>query len=352
MEFLGFEAPQVSKPIGIQQRRSLGFAAWALINDPDNAHYALDLVKRMKATARKAKSKPGHAWDAFTEMAKELGRSARHFLPPFWEEAGRTFKDLGNQTYAGRALNKSLEAERVHALESDRARRRDVVLEFVLSGCLAGKALSDYASDLQNQYAADEAFSIFRDLCVRRTRGGMAPWAAMPKDFIKMAKAAKLDGDRELEDLLEEVIETPAMGRAANQFWKNCSKHCQRLVARNPAFAVAFFATLGRNRDTTATASWEPGWICWTSGVRSNICGRTSIKVPRRLGEPIAIWFGRIVRDETPVPNSQSGNARKTRAATQEREDAAASRDLRSIPRRYGGHRCTGSVPGLGCEGR
>ncbi len=136
MEFLGFEAPAVSSPIAVQQRRSLGFAAWALINDPDNARYALDLVKRMKAAARQAKSKPGHAWAAYTGMANDLGRSARHFLPPFWEEAGRAFKDVGNQTYAGRALNKSLEAERVHALESDRARRRDVVLEFVLSGCL------------------------------------------------------------------------------------------------------------------------------------------------------------------------------------------------------------------------
>ncbi len=37
MEFLGFEKPEVSQPLAIQQRRSLGFAAWALINDPKNA---------------------------------------------------------------------------------------------------------------------------------------------------------------------------------------------------------------------------------------------------------------------------------------------------------------------------
>src|ERR1700722_11282212 len=62
MEFLGFGAPAVSAPIALQQRRSLSFAAWALINDPDNARYALDLVKRMKAAVRQARSKPGHAW--------------------------------------------------------------------------------------------------------------------------------------------------------------------------------------------------------------------------------------------------------------------------------------------------
>src|SRR5947209_2377467 len=73
MEFLGFGAPSVSVPIAVQQRRSLGFAAWALINDPKNARFALDLVKRMKKAGRQAKSKPGHAWDAYTEMAKDLG---------------------------------------------------------------------------------------------------------------------------------------------------------------------------------------------------------------------------------------------------------------------------------------
>ena len=224
MEFLGFPAPEVSAPLALQQRRSLGFAAWALVNDPANARFALDLVKQMKAAARQAKSKPGHAWDAYMEMAKELGRSVRHFLPPFWEEVGRAFKDLGNQTYAGRALNKSLEAERVHALESDRARRRDVVLEFVLSGCLTGSALSDYGTDLQSQYPPKEAFAIFRDLCVRRTRGGMPPWASLPKDFMKLAKAAGLDAEKELERWLEEVIESPAMGRPPLQFWKTLQR--------------------------------------------------------------------------------------------------------------------------------
>src|SRR5262249_26284782 len=214
MEFLGFEAPAGSAPIALQQRRSLGFAAWALINDPGNARYALDLVKRMKAAARQARSKPGHAWDAFTEMAKDLGRSARHFLPPFWEEVGRTFKDLGNATDAGRALTTSLEGERVHALDSARAPRRAASLELGVSGCLAGSALSDYGNDLQAQYPPDEAYTIFRDLCVRRTRGGMSPWATLPKEYLKFAKAAGLDGDAELETWLEEVIDAPALGRA------------------------------------------------------------------------------------------------------------------------------------------
>ncbi len=300
MEFLGFDKPAVSKPLAVQHRRSLSFAAWALINDSDNARYALDLVKRMKAAARKAKSKPGHAWDAYMEFSKELGKSAAHFLPPYWEEVGRTFKDLGNFTYAGRALTRSLEAERVHALESDRARRRDVVLEFVLAGCLAGKALSDYASDLMDQYSPEEAFKIFRDLCVRRTRGGMAPWAAMPKDFAKVAKAADLDGDAELETWLEEVIETPAMGRVSIQFWKTCKKHVQRIVQRNPSFAVALLRHT-KPEETyydDKTLPWIELLKNW--GVLEYLWQDEHNGAPP-LGEPIAEWFGRVLRFELPV---------------------------------------------------
>jgi hypothetical protein len=303
MEFLGFEAPAVSAPIAQQQRRSLSFAAWALINDPKNARFALDLVKSMKAAARQARSKPGHAWDAYADMAKDLGRSARHFLPVYWEEVGRTFKDLGNQTYAGRALNKSLEAERVHALESDRARRRDVVLEFVLSGCLAGSALSDYGNDLQNQYPPAEAFAIFRDLCVRRTRGGMSPWATLPKDFVKLAKAAGLDADVELEKWLEEVIEAPALGRAAQQFWLTSGGHCKRIVARNPAFAIAllrhtrpeprYYGDSKLGAWLELLEEWDVLDFLWEDEHRG----------APPLGEPIALWLSRIIRDEMPAPN-------------------------------------------------
>ncbi len=302
MEFLGFAAPAVSPPIALQQRRSLGFAAWALINDPANARYALDLVKRMKAAARQARSKPGHAWEAYIEMAKDLGRSARHFLPPFWEEAGRTFKDLGNPTYAGRSLNKSLEAERVHALPADRARRRDVVLEFVLSGCLSGNALSEYSNDLQAQYPPAEAFAIFRDLCVRRTRGGMAPWAGLPKDFNKLAKAAGLDSDSELENWLEEVIDAPAMGRAPHQFWKTSSAHCKRIVARSPAFAVALLRHTRPEERYYGESKLGPWFdLLEEWGVLDYLWEDEHRGAPP-LGEPIADWFGRVVRDEIPAP--------------------------------------------------
>ncbi len=238
MEFLGLQGTAISEPIAMQTRTALDFAHWSLVHQPQHAKYALDLVKRMKSTARKAASKPGSAWDLYTEMADELNKSVRDLLPPFWEQVARTFKDLGNQTYAGRGLNKALEAERVHALKVDREHRRDAVLEFALSGCLSGKALSDYAKDLEKQFKPADAYETFKDLVIRRTLGGMPPVTNVAIDLNRMAKAAKLDPIVELESVLEAIITSPAMARASIQFWKSVKQAAARIAKRERTFAA------------------------------------------------------------------------------------------------------------------
>ncbi len=238
MEYLGLELQRATPPLAYRSKRALGFAAWALYHHPSNAKPALRLVKSIKAAARLARSKPGHAWNAFTEMATQLDRTVPHFLPYFWEEAARTYKELGNQHYAARAFSKALEAERTHALDIDREHRRDTVLEFTLSGCLSGKAISQYAKDLQQQFDASEAYDVFRDLVVRRTFGGMAPTATMGKDLIRLAKAAGRNADTEIEQVLEEIVSAPSVARAPLAFWRSLKSHVKRICRRNSPFAM------------------------------------------------------------------------------------------------------------------
>lgn len=242
MEFLGLQGQQTSQPLGLQNRTALEFGQWALIHQPKNAKYALDLVKRMRGAERKALSKPGHAWEAYLEMAEELNRSVRNFLPPFWEQAARAYKNTGNTSYAGRALSKALEAERVHSLPVDRAHRRDAILEFTLSGCLTGKALSEYGKDLEKQFPPLEAYETYKDLTIRRTLGGVAPIASAATELGRMAKAAKLDVDAEIEAVLEAIIPSPAMARTPLAFWKSVSKPIARIVQRNADFGMWLLA--------------------------------------------------------------------------------------------------------------
>ncbi|WP_182866451.1 DNA-binding protein [Stieleria mannarensis] len=304
MEFLGLEPAGESKPLAIQARRALGFASWALITHPENAKDALVLVKRIKAAARKAKSKPGHAWDAFTEMAEELNRSVRHFLPPFWEEAARIFKELGNQTYAGRGLGKALEAERVHALDVDRERRRDAVLEFALSGCLSGRALGEYTKDLEQQFEPDEAFETFRDLLVRRTLGGMPPMANAAKDLIRLSKLAGKDPDAEIDRLLKEIISAPSMSRAPQQFWKSVSKRIAHLVKQSDSFGgwLLVHTNCESNYYSESTA-WK--WIDQLEQWKVlPLLALPAEKFPDDVDLPggRAGWFSRLAMASTPPP--------------------------------------------------
>lgn len=257
MDFLGFEAPQVIGPVAKQRRRALGFPGWALVNDPKHAKFALEVVKDFKKHSRKAKSKPGHANDGFLEIAAQLGKSVAHFLPSFWEQVGREYIELGNSTYASRAFSKAREAENVHGLKVDEKLRQDAFLEFALSGCVSAKVLTEYGKELQTAHKPKEAWDFFRDLCVRRTLGGLAPWTSMIKDVQSLVKAAKLDVEEEIHKLLTEMIDSPALSRASQGFWKGASKFIKTLVKKDDHVAGALLNLIPQ------TSSWERDDIWW-----------------------------------------------------------------------------------------
>ncbi len=219
MEVLGFSPPHVAKAVARTRRRALGFPGWPLVNDPKHARHALSVMKEFKVQAKLARTKPGHAKDGFDRMAEPLSRSVPHFLPSFYEEAGRAFLEAGNRTYASSAFAKAREAERVHALSIDLEARDRAFLEFALAGALSGKALGEHAQRLAESADAPVAYASFRELCVRRTLGGLPPWAGMGKDLRKLARKAGLDLDAEDTRLLREIIDSPAMAHAAGEFW-------------------------------------------------------------------------------------------------------------------------------------
>lgn len=220
MEFLGFSSPKVTGPIALRRRQAVGFPEWALINDPKHAKFALELVKDFRREVRRARSRPGHAWDHFTDIATRLGKSLAHFLPSFWEQIGREYIAHGNATYASRSFGKAREAERVHGLEVDEQIRRDSFLEFALAGCVSAKAFTEYGSELQTSHEPAEAWQFMRDLSVRRTLGGMPPWTNMCRDLAKLVKSAGLDVDIEIQSVLAEIADSPAIVRASMGFWK------------------------------------------------------------------------------------------------------------------------------------
>lgn len=219
LDLLGFEAPRATADVARRRRRALGFPGWALVHQPKRAAVALGLVKELKKAAKLARSKPGHAKDAFDALGKRLGRSVPAFLPSFYEEAGRAFIEHGNVTYAAGMFAKAREAEKAHGLKIDPEARQTSFLEFALAGALSGKVLTQYGSELSATERPPIAYARFRELVVRRLLGGMPPWAGMGTELHRLVKAAKLDVAQEDAALLVEILDAPVLARAPAEFW-------------------------------------------------------------------------------------------------------------------------------------
>ncbi|MFJ8039050.1 DNA-binding protein [Kitasatospora sp. NPDC096147] len=226
--YLGLAPQGEPAEVGLGLRQALGFPEWVLAHHPADGHHALGVMPELEKIARQAKSKPKAALDAYAELATRLAAAVPHFLPTFLEQAGRVFLGVENATYAAQLFTKARRAEAQHGLELDEERLDAVFLEFALAGALPVKVLTSYGKELAARVPAAEAFERFRELCVRRTAGGLQPSAQMATDLRRLAKAAGLDPDTAEGEYLAELLELPATLRAAGGWWKG---HRSALIA-------------------------------------------------------------------------------------------------------------------------
>ncbi|SHN42723.1 hypothetical protein [Cryptosporangium aurantiacum] len=252
MEFLGFVAPERSTEVGTVRRQALGFPAWALVNDPANGHHALALVKEIERLARIAKSRVGPAKEGFDELGARLARAVPHFLPTYYEEAGRAFIAAESPSYAAMMFGKAREAEQSYALAVDEDREHAVFLEFALAGALTAKALTAHARTLAARSEPAAAYHRFRRLCVERTLGGLAPYAGMVADLRRLAKAARLDQAEADAEVLRDLIEAPTLPKAPEAFWKAYRPALVRLAAEVPAIRGRLLTFFPEHLDSEA----------------------------------------------------------------------------------------------------
>jgi hypothetical protein len=232
---MGFELESVSAPVALVRRRALGFPGWVLLRHPEDADYALAVVDAMASLARLARSKPGAAKDGYEAIAARLARAVPHFLPTYFEEAGRAFIEAGSASQAGVMFGKAREAERVYALEVDEERRLAVFVEFALAGALTARSLADYARQLSESGDPAAAYATFRRLCVERTRAGVAPWSEMATQLRRLGAAAGVDLDADERDLLAELVDAPALTRAPAGFWRAYRRALLELARGSPS---------------------------------------------------------------------------------------------------------------------
>ncbi|GAA3310291.1 hypothetical protein GCM10020295_76970 [Streptomyces cinereospinus] len=258
LDFLGLVREPEVHEVGQVRRETLGFPAWALVNDPANGHHALALVRDVERLARQAKSRPGAAKEGFEALGEQLGRAVPHFLPTFYEQAARVFLQHDNTTYAAAFFGKAREAERVHALAVDEERQRAVFLEFAFAGALTVKALKEHVKALSARLAPARAWAQFRQLTVERCAAGMPPYASLPQDARTLIKAAGLDRVSEECGLVADLLASPAAVRAPASFWNAYRATLVVLAGQRPAVRVRLLEIMpaGLGRSTEDDEFW------------------------------------------------------------------------------------------------
>lgn len=236
--------------VGHTRRRAIGFPAWPILNDPGNAHHALNLVADLERAGKYAGSKPKQFKDSIAALADKLDNSAPHFLPTFFEEAGRIFIAADNGKLAAQMFTQARDAERRHSLPIDETRHAEAVLEFAYAGALSTKELGNEAKRLAEQLEPEEAYRAYRTLCVERVRGGMSPHAGMKKELAKLAKAADLDTAEEEVGVVRDLLRAPSIHLAGAHFWKNYEKAICRAVEDDPSLTDRLLTLFPRNVDT------------------------------------------------------------------------------------------------------
>ncbi|MBU7600434.1 hypothetical protein JGS22_023075 [Streptomyces sp. P38-E01] len=263
LEFLGLSRTEEAPVVGQVRRVTLGFPAWALVNDPANGHHALALVKDIERLGRQARSRAGAAKEGFDELGTRLGRAVPHFLPTYYEQVARLFLQAENTTYAATFFGKAREAERVHGLVVDEDRQRAVFLEFAFAGALTVKALRQYVRDLADRLSPAEAWAQFRRLLVERCSAGVPPYAALPQDVRVLLKATGLDRGAAERELVADLIGSPGVVRAPASFWTAYRSAVVALGRQDPAVRArltGFFPeTFTEKSDRSADG--EHGWL-------------------------------------------------------------------------------------------
>lgn len=237
-------------PVGHVRRRAVGFPEWPILNDPDNAQVALDLVADLKSISGRARSKPGAVKNELNALAETLDASAPHFLPTFFEEAGRIYLDAGNLSFASQMFTKAREVERRHALPIDEERHREVMMEFAFAGAISAKELTAEATSLAERLEPAEAYDRFRTLCLERVRGGLIPYSGMKKDLAKLAKAAGLAPAEEDAAMAAELLRAASIERADGNFWKKYKTAIRKAAAKDESLRAHLLTLSPREINT------------------------------------------------------------------------------------------------------
>jgi hypothetical protein len=291
--FLGLEPEGGPTEVGLGQPRALGFPEWVLVHHPSDGHLAMSLVEEMNKVARTAKSRRKKARATYESIGERLAGSVPHFLPTFYEQAGRVFLAADETAYASQMFVNARKAETAHALPFDEERMDAVFLEFALAEAVPTKMLSSYAKGLSSRVPAATAFRHIRGLFLRLAANGLPPSSPGAADLRRLAKAAA-GGNALVEEIayVREMLTLPGTVKAPPGWWKTHRRALLELTRQEPAFRGTLLELM--------PSTWEreelPQWLdlLEKSGATAGLCDAT-LPAEVRPADGTAGWTRRFL---------------------------------------------------------
>lgn len=228
-------------PVGKAEPRAVGFPAWPIIHDPDNAQHALNLVGDLEWARRHASSQAKKVKERFDALAGDLSSSAPHFVPTLLEELARIFSAAGNNSFAKQYFGRAREIERAHNIPVDPERHEAAFLEFARSGVVGAKNMTQEVTDASARFDSPaDAFEYVLRLNVARIRAGQQPYAYLSRDLRKVGAAAGLSAKEVDAQLFDGIVGLTAVLKAPGGFWKAARAPLAEWLRNNPDRGEAF----------------------------------------------------------------------------------------------------------------
>ncbi|MCX4910654.1 DNA-binding protein [Streptomyces sp. NBC_00878] len=272
--FLGLEPEGEPTEVGLGQPRALGFPEWVLVHHPSDGHLAMSLVDEMDKVARTVRSRPKKARATYESIGERLAGAVPHFLPTFYEQAGRVFLAADEKAYATQMFVNARKAETAHALPFDEARMDAVFLEFALAEAVPSRMLSSYAKGLSSRVPAATAFRHLRGLFVRLAANGLPPSSPGAGDLRRLAKAvAGKNALAEEVRFLGEMLVLPGTVKAPPGWWKAHRPALLELTRREPAFRGTLLELMPSEWEREELPQWLD--LLEKSGATAGLCDAT-----------------------------------------------------------------------------
>lgn len=177
-------------PIGFVPPRAMGFPAWPILSDPDNAHHALNLVADIEWARNNAHKQAKRVKERVDKLTSQLQASAPHFVPTFLEKIARIYLQADKLSFAKQYFSRAREVERNHDLPVDLQRHQQAFREFAALGVVGSREMTAEAKRVAEHLEPEAAYQYFLELLLTAARNDIEMYNNALRDLRKLGKTA------------------------------------------------------------------------------------------------------------------------------------------------------------------